>query len=361
MLTKGKGSKKLFSPPLSILKKDHPKEDEEMTSNFIGSDPSLDIVCNVVSVLPVEYDVQSKVNEVENDSMKLHLKPLFIQAKINGVGVNKVLVDGGATVNLLPQSFLGNIGLCDSDLKPHNVILTNYEGTSGNSLGAIELEQRMDTWCGRSPSTMHQRIAIWKNDGFVENVEANHSYFLAEVNTITKKNFDKQLAHITPVMSPGAGFVWEREFREHDYVMVNQQEIPSENEDVLKTRAFACKKTMTEPNIWEKITAYLAENKFKAAKEAENLQQEVIEKLTEESADDIIEDQRLDCIYDDEPLGFEEDPMGSTTKMKAQGPLEEIDLGNGTVKKPTYISAKIPKEFKDQIAELLKEYKDCFA
>jgi hypothetical protein len=27
-----------------------------MTSNFSGSDPSLDIVCNVVSVLPVEYD-----------------------------------------------------------------------------------------------------------------------------------------------------------------------------------------------------------------------------------------------------------------------------------------------------------------
>ncbi|KEH16120.1 hypothetical protein MTR_0319s0030, partial [Medicago truncatula] len=162
-----------ISPPLSILKKEHPKEDEEMTSNFTGSDPSLDIVCNVVSILPVEYDVQSEINEVESDfvdemaihkplcyyvmnngcveeqhavfekpdtSMKSHLKPLFIQAKINGVGVNKVLVDGGATVNLLPQSFLGKIGVYDFDLKPRNVILTNYEGTSGNSLGAIELE-----------------------------------------------------------------------------------------------------------------------------------------------------------------------------------------------------------------------------
>jgi len=30
-----------------------------------------------------------------------HLKPLFIQAKVDNVGVNKVLVDGGASVNLM--------------------------------------------------------------------------------------------------------------------------------------------------------------------------------------------------------------------------------------------------------------------
>jgi len=108
-----------------------------MTSNFSRSEPSFDVIC-VVSVLPIEYDVPSEVSDVESDfteemaihrplcysvknngcvedqhalfdslvvSMRLHLKPLFIQAKINGVGVNKVLVDGGATVNLLPLSF----------------------------------------------------------------------------------------------------------------------------------------------------------------------------------------------------------------------------------------------------------------
>jgi len=54
--------------------------------------------------------------------MRHHLKPLFIQAKVNEIGVNKVLVDGGATVNLLPQYFLTRIGIADSDLKPHNVV-----------------------------------------------------------------------------------------------------------------------------------------------------------------------------------------------------------------------------------------------
>jgi len=164
-MVKRPATERIF-PLLPTLKKDLPREDEELTSNFSESDSSFDLVC-VVPVLPVEYDVLSEVNEVEIDftdemaihkplcyyvmnngcvedqhavferpdsSMRLHLKPLFIQAKINDVGVNKVLVDGGATVNFLPQSFLGKIGLSDFDLKPHNVILTNYEGTTENSL-----------------------------------------------------------------------------------------------------------------------------------------------------------------------------------------------------------------------------------
>jgi hypothetical protein len=124
-------------------------------------------------MLPTKYDVPSEVNEIESDfteemanhrplcyyvmnngcvenqhavfkkpdfPMNHHLKPLFIQAKINGVGVNKVLVDGGATVNLLPQACLSKIGIVDSDLKPHNVVLTNYEGNTRNSLGVVEVE-----------------------------------------------------------------------------------------------------------------------------------------------------------------------------------------------------------------------------
>jgi len=104
---------------------------------------------------------------------------------------------------------------------------------------------------------------------------------------------------------------------------------------------------MTEPNIWDKIMAYVAENRFNAAEEAKVLQKEVIETLAEDTIDDLVDDQKLDCIYDDEPLGFEEDPMRSTTKMRAHDPLEEVDLGDGTVKRPTYVSPKIPKEFKD--------------
>jgi len=46
--------------------------------------------------------------------------------------------------------------------------------------------------------------------------------------------------------------------------------------------------------------------------------------------------------------------------MKAQDPLEEVDLGDGPIKRPTYISARITKEFRDRIVTTMK-YKDCFA
>jgi len=39
--------------------------------------------------------------EKPDDSMKCHLKSLFIQVKVDDIGVNKVLVDGAA-VNLMP-------------------------------------------------------------------------------------------------------------------------------------------------------------------------------------------------------------------------------------------------------------------
>jgi len=44
---------------------------------------------------------------------------------------------------------------------------------------------------GAVPSTMHQRLSIWREDGLLENIKADKSYFLAEVNNITKKFFDK--------------------------------------------------------------------------------------------------------------------------------------------------------------------------
>jgi len=41
--------------------------------------------------------------------------------------------------------------------------------------------------------------------------------------------------------------------------------------------------------------------------------------------------------------------------------LEEVDLGDGSVKRPTYICTKIDKDFKFQIIKLLNKYKECFS
>jgi hypothetical protein len=41
--------------------------------------------------------------------------------------------------------------------------------------------------------------------------------------------------------------------------------------------------------------------------------------------------------------------------------LEEVDIGNGDKTRPTFISANLESDFREELIKLLKEYKDCFA
>jgi len=117
-------------------------------------------------------------------------------------------------------------------LKPHNVVLCNYERKSGISFGAVQIDLVVGIvkrptlflvveskanynlllgreWIhgvGAVPSTMHQRLSLWKENGVLENIKANQSYFVAEVANITKKTFDKQLARIGPCPISAIGY-----------------------------------------------------------------------------------------------------------------------------------------------------------
>lgn len=112
----------------------------------------------------------------------------------------------------------------DIDVKPHNTVLSNYEGNIGHTLGVIQVnltvdsitrptmfmvileKEKYNSLLGREwihgvtvvPSTMHQRLFIWREDGIVENIEENQSYYMMEVNQVDKRNLDKNLANIGP-------------------------------------------------------------------------------------------------------------------------------------------------------------------
>ena len=42
-------------------------------------------------------------------------------------------------------------------------------------------------------------------------------------------------------------------------------------------------------------------------------------------------------------------------------PLEEVDIGDGNVPRPTYVNKNLDPEFKFELINLLREYVDCFA
>ena len=41
--------------------------------------------------------------------------------------------------------------------------------------------------------------------------------------------------------------------------------------------------------------------------------------------------------------------------------LEVVDIGSGYRPRPTYVSAKLDPEYKQELVDLLKEFKDYFA
>ena len=42
-------------------------------------------------------------------------------------------------------------------------------------------------------------------------------------------------------------------------------------------------------------------------------------------------------------------------------PLEEVDIGDGSVPRPTYVNKNLTADFKADLIRLVREYVDCFA
>ena len=42
-------------------------------------------------------------------------------------------------------------------------------------------------------------------------------------------------------------------------------------------------------------------------------------------------------------------------------PLEKVDIGDGSVPRPTFVNANLSAEYKADLIKLLKEYMNCFA
>ena len=57
-----------------------------------------------------------------------HLKPLYLRGHINGSPLSRMLVDGGAVVNLMPYSVFKKLGLSDEELIKTNMVLNGFEG-----------------------------------------------------------------------------------------------------------------------------------------------------------------------------------------------------------------------------------------
>ena len=152
----------------------------------------------------IDFGPRDAIFEKPKEPVK-HLKPLYVRGHINGKPVSRMMVDGGAVVNLMPYSVFKKLQLEDSDLMETNMVLNGFEGKEGiEAKGMISLELTIgsktlataffvadvqgnyNVLLGRDwlhanqcvPSTLHQQLIQWVDDE-VEIVRADDSAFIA--------------------------------------------------------------------------------------------------------------------------------------------------------------------------------------
>ena len=78
--------------------------------------------------------------EKTEDDKRQHLKALFFKGFVNGKPATKMLVDGGAAVNLMPYSTFRKLGKTPKDLIKTDMQLRDFGGNVSDTRGAISVE-----------------------------------------------------------------------------------------------------------------------------------------------------------------------------------------------------------------------------
>jgi hypothetical protein len=118
------------------------------------------------------------------------MKPLYIKGHIDGTSMNRMLVDGGACVNIMPCSLFKKLGGGESELMKTNMTLSGFSREASEAKGivsrdltvgnkiiptaffVVEVKGKYNILLGRNwinanscvPSTLHQCIIQWIGD-----------------------------------------------------------------------------------------------------------------------------------------------------------------------------------------------------
>ena len=69
-----------------------------------------------------------------------HLKTLYVKGFIDGKPMSKMLVDGGASVNLMPDTTFRKLGKGPGDLIETDMMLKDFGGNVSKTRGATNVE-----------------------------------------------------------------------------------------------------------------------------------------------------------------------------------------------------------------------------
>jgi hypothetical protein len=106
-------------------------------------------------------DVFQRLKDSEN-----HLKPLYIQGHLDGTPISRMLIDGGAIINLMSYSFFKKMDKSNEELIKTNMMINDFCG--GDPIGAKGVASMELTVGNKTLATLF----------FVAEVQGNYSIIL---------------------------------------------------------------------------------------------------------------------------------------------------------------------------------------
>ncbi|KAM1066599.1 hypothetical protein EV2_022559 [Malus domestica] len=158
---------------------------------------------------PLRIYTNKMVFSRPNISIDNHLKPIYVTTHLEGVHFKRILIDGGAAVNVLPAKQMKKLGRGTEDLIPTDLTVSSFSGAITKTHGILPLEVDLRSkqimlaffvvdctstygallgrdWIHQSlaiPSTLHQQVAVYHEAcaeglGFWEMIEVESRPFL---------------------------------------------------------------------------------------------------------------------------------------------------------------------------------------
>ena len=88
-------------------------------------------------IAQLAMDPMTAIFEKPADNERQHLKALFVKGRVDGQPMTKILVDGGAAINIMPYAVYRKLGKGDKFLTRTDMMLKDFEGNVSPIKGAI--------------------------------------------------------------------------------------------------------------------------------------------------------------------------------------------------------------------------------
>ncbi|XP_072054908.1 uncharacterized protein [Arachis hypogaea] len=303
-----------------------------------------------------------------------HLRPLHIVAVVNGFKINKVLIDGGVVISLLPERMLGKVGKHFEELVPTNIIVTDFSGNSTPANELVTLTMKVGSlerhsvfvvvpskasynvlfgrdWIhgvGAVSSTVHQSVLLWTKEGKPEIVKADLSLYVEQMHVdfriynhkLKPLNVDRSLNsyNYEGCYLTSKGLLVKLRYLDIPFKPTENKDDSSDKvESDRSSKSTSCSMFVSTPLVECSYDSSITCNEVNDVSR---------------TADLIAEAHCVEINYsieDDHYKGFE-----------SQYPLEEINLGTHDDVRITYVCKNLVDPFRTELFDLLHEFKDCF-